>query len=223
MDGNFERIAYAPTAVGSGANVDGGLGGAGGIWPLLLLLLLRGRDGLGGGDGCARDAAILAAISNGKDATVAEGRNLADAICSVKEQSASQAFALSTLASQNTQSIKDQNTAFAAIVDRRFDDIQTQITSGNAVILAKLNQTEIDNLRDQLDRERRRGDSREVEISINNTNQQMQAQFQAQNVALDHKLSLLVDQVNSTKQGIINLGTMVASGTQSTAATNIGK
>lgn len=208
----------------------GGFGGGFGGFGLFGLLGLRGigdLDGRKGDDGCAKETAILAAIGNSKDTTVAEGRALTAAVAANREASAAQAYAAAIQASNNTQAIKDQATAFAIVNDKRFDDLAAAGVAQTAAILAKLNQTEIDNLRDQLFGERRRGDQREVEININNANAQsqaqVQAQFQQQNDFLVRKFNEFDNQINNTKQGIINLGTMVASGTQSTAATNIGK
>lgn len=204
--------------------------GFGGIAPVGLIGLntLFDRDRRrGDDDGCAREAAILAAISNAKDATVAEGRSLASAICDAEKTNLQQFYAAAIQSANNTQAIKDQATAFAIVNDKRFDDLAAAGVAQTAAILAKINQTEIDNLRDQLLETRRGRDNREIEISINNSNAQsqaqVQAQFQAQNDLLFRKFVDLDNQINNTKQGIINLGTMVASGTQSTAATNIGK
>ncbi len=170
---------------------------------------------------------MLAAIANSKDTTVAEGRNLANAICDAEKTNLQQFYAAAIQSANNTQAIKDQATAFAIVNDKRFDDLAAAGVLQTASILAKINQTEIDNLRDQLFGERRRGDSREVEINIANSNAQtqgqVQAQFQAQNSFLERRFNEFDNQINNTKQGIINLGTMVASGTQATSATNIGK
>lgn len=204
---------------GFGGGWGGGLGGFG----LIGLFGLLGRRGLGGdgdgeGGGCAREAALLAAISNAKDTTVAEGRGLAAAICATNDAIKDGNYATAIQAERNTAQLSTQATAFAFAAERQADQ-------NTALILARLNQTEIDQLRDQLHGERRRGDNKEIEISINNANAQTQAQqqqqFQNQNDWLRGKFFEFENQQNLTKQGIINLGTMVASGTQSTAATNI--
>jgi len=128
-------------------------------------------------------------------------------------------------AANNTQAIKDQATAFAIVNDKRFDDLAAAGVTQTAAILDKLNQTEIDNLRDQLFTERRRGDNREIDISINNSQNQVQAQvqaqFQNQNEFLAKRFYEFDNQINRTQQGIVNLGTMTASGTQATQSTNI--
>jgi len=175
--------------------------------------------------GAIAENAILAAIGNSKDTTVAEGRALGAAICEAEKTTLNQSYAAAIQAANNTQAIKDQATAFAIVNDKRFDDLAAAGVTQTATILARLNQTEIDNLRDQLFTERRRGDNREIEINIANSNSQTQAQaqaqFQAQNDFLVRKFNEFDNQINNTKQGIINLGTMVASGTQAAAETNI--
>lgn len=214
-------------SVGGGFGGWGGFGGGGILEGIILASLLGRRDGLLGGGTDVGGAAILAAIANSKDTTVAEGRALAGAICDSEKTNLQQFYAAAIQASNNTQAIKDQATAFAVVADKRFDDLALAGVTQTAAILARLNQTEIDNLRDQLFNERRRGDNREIEINIQNSNAQsqaqVQAQFQTQNEWLTRKFFEFDNQINNTKQGIINLGTMVASGTQSTAATNIGK
>jgi len=206
-----------------------GMGGFGGLGLFGLIGLrglgdLDGRSGHGGdGKGMIAENAILAAIGNSKDATVAEGRNLANAICESEKTALQQSYAAAIQAANNTQAIKDQATAFAIVADKRFDDLASAGVAQTAAILARINQTEIDNLRDQLASERRRGDSREIEISINNSNAQAQAQFQAQNNALDRKFDALFSQSNRNAQDIINFGTMAASGNQANQETNIKK
>ena len=212
----------------------GGFGGfGGGGFGAFGLIGLLGIDSLGrrrGGDedcDCNKTLAVLAGLANNKDATVAEGRSLAAAVCDSEKTNLQQFYAAAIQSSNNTQSIKDQATAFAIVNDKRFDDLSIQAVNQTAAILARINDVENQGLRDQLLLERRRGDSREVEINIQNSNAQtqaqVQAQFQTQNAWLDKRFVEFDNQINNTKQGIINLGTMVASGTQSTAATNIGK
>lgn len=227
-------------SVGGGfGGFGGGYGGIGGIG-LFGLLGLRGIGGLdgdghrrgGGEDNCcediknnARNLAVLEALSNGKDATISEGRALAGAICDLGKTNLQQFYAAAIQTANETQAIKDQAIALAIANNQNITELKEAGVNQTAAILARLNQNEIDELRDRLFSERRRGDSREVEISINNTanaqQAQVQAQFQSQNDFLVRKFHDFDNQINSTKQGIINLGTMTASGTQSTAATNI--
>lgn len=214
-------------SIGPGFPGYGGFGSGFGGFGLFGLIGLLGRRGLGGegDDACSREAAILAAISNSKDTTVAEGRSLAAAICDSEKTNLQQFYAAAIQSANNTQAIKDQATAFAIVNDKRFDDLAAAGVAQTAAIIAKLNQTELDNLRDQLHGERRRGDAREIEISINNTNQQaqaqVQAQFQTQRDEFRNHFAVLAAQLNKTSNDVINFGTMAASGNQTTTATNI--
>lgn len=220
--------------VGSGPGFGGGFGGFGsGIAPFGLFGLLglsgldRRHDGHGGhghDGGCAREAALLAAIANSKDTTVAEGRNLANAICESEKTNLQQFYAAAIQAANNTQAIKDQASAIAVVADKRFDDLAAAGVAQTAAIIAKLNQTEIDTLRDQLHGERRRSDNREIEISITNSNAQAQAQIQAQNFEINRKFDALFssfNQLNKNTNDVINFGVMAASGNQANQQTNV--
>lgn len=225
-------------SVGGGFGGFGGFGGGGigglGLVGLVGLNNLFDRD-RGHKDGDARgmigENALLAAIANAKDTTVAEGRNLANAVCEAEKTNLQQFYAAAIQASNNTQAIKDQATAFAIVNDKRFDDLAAAGTAQTATILARINDAETQNLRDQLFETRRRVDTREQEINIINTNTNVNAQFQAQaqvqaqrdfeNQRRFDSLFNSFNQVNRTAQDIINLGTMTASGTQATTATNI--
>lgn len=214
---------------GGGHGYGDGFGGGGFLG--LLALLLLGRRGFGGDgcdDNCAREAALLQAISNAKDTTVAEGRNLLDAVCDAEKTNLQQFYAAAIQNAANTQSIKDQASSFAVVNDARFDAIERAGVNQTAAILARINDVENQGLRDQLAEARRRSDTREHEININNinTNSQLQAQAQAQvqlqrDFDLHRRFDVLFNQINRTGQDIINLGTMTASGTQATQATNI--
>ena len=213
-----------------GLGIGGGFGGGGILEGIILASLLgRGRGGLFGGDsgdgGCAAEAVILNAITGSERTTVGEGRALNAAICDSEKTNLQQFYAGAIQTSNSTQAIKDQATGFFIANDNRFDALATQGTAQTAAILARINQTEIDQLRDELHETRRGRDRDGIAISIQNSNSQpqaqVQAQFQAQNEFLVRRFNEFDNQINNTKQGIVNLGTMVASGTQSTAATNI--
>ena len=214
----------------------GGGNGIGGFGLFGLVGLLNGRNGglFGGNDGTNGNTdvlGILSAISNAKDTTVAEGRNLADAICDSEKTNMQQFYAAAIQAANNTQAIKDQATAFAIVNDKRFDDLSAAGVAQTAAIIAKINQTEVDSLRDQLHSARRMSDSKDIEISIQNTNNNLQAQLQAQSQAqvnreyeAQRRFDAIVgsfNQLNRNTQDIINLGTMTGSGTQANAQTNI--
>jgi len=152
----------------------GGFGGFGGIAPIGLVginnLFDRDRGHDHGGHGCkGRDndgpehpLAILAAIASSKDVTVAEARALSAAVSESEKTNLQQFYAAAIQASNNTQSIKDQSTA------------------QHAAILAAINNSDVQRLRDELHETRRGRDLDGIRIENNNTNTNIQAQFQAQ-------------------------------------------
>lgn len=216
---------------GFGGGWGGGIGGLG-LVGLVGINNLFDRDRRGGDDCCDsnRDLAILAAVAGSKDTTVAEGRALASAICDSQMVNLQQFYAAAIQAANNTQSIKDQATALAIVNDKRFDDLAAQGVAQTAAILAKLNQTEIDNLRDQLTLERRGRDLDVIRIENNNINTNIQGQFQAQAQAqrerdfeFNRKFDHVLNQVASARQDIINVGSGVVGAAQTSTPTNINK
>ncbi len=230
---------FEANSLGGGYAGGLGLGGAGfggnsgfGAFGLFGLL---GIDSLGGrrrgDDDCGREAVILAAIANSKDTTVAEGRNLADRVADANVTNLQQFYAAAIQNSNLQQEIKDQATAFAIVNDKRFDDLTAQGANQTAAILARINDVENQNLRDQLSEARRHGSNRDVEISINNSASAVQAQLQAQNqwqTQKDHDNERRFDaifnsfnQLNRNTQDVINFGTMAASANQANQQTTI--
>lgn len=126
--------------------------------PLAILAAIAGAKDATIGEGRAG----LAAIANAKDTTVAEARALGAAICDSEKTNLQQFNALAIQNFNNTQSIKDQSTA------------QT------AAILARLNDSDVQRLRDELFEVRRRGSDRDLEVRIENVNTNTNAQLQAQ-------------------------------------------
>ena len=167
----------------------GGIGGFGLIGLIGLQDLLRRRGGEDGGDGnCAKEIATLAAIGNLKDISVAEARAtgvainaVSDKVCDLEKTSLQQFYAQAIQASNIASEQKAQAVALAIAQDQKTD-------AATAAILARINQSEVDGLRDSLLLERRRADQKEVEINISNSNTniasaiaaQTQAQLQAQ-------------------------------------------
>lgn len=205
----------------------GGFGGFGsGIAPVGLIGLnnLFDRDRRrGGDDDCCesnRNLAVLAAIANAKDTTVAEGRSLAHAICESEKTNLQQFYAAAIQSANNTQAIKDQATAFAIVNDKRFDDLAAAGVAQTAAILAKLNQTEIDNLRDELERERTRvgrfqskEDVTQLGIAFGNQIQAANSNVvavQTQIGQLTNVINALAGQVAKSGQDIINVGGILA-------------
>ena len=246
---------FESNAIGGmgGYGIGGGFGGGGIIEGLLLGTLLNRRGGglLGGegGDSAALSAdgiaaktallvnqnadqnALLQALSNNKDTTVAEGRALAAAICDSEKTNLQQFYAAAIQNANLTQSVKDQATAFAIVNDKRFDDLTAQGANQTAAILSRINDVENQNLRDQLFEARRSRDGKDVEISINNSASAVQAQLQAQSqwqVQKDHDAERRFDaifnsfnQLNKNTQDVINFGTMAASANQANQQTNV--
>jgi len=203
----------------------GGFGGGLGGFGLFGLLGLRGigdLDGRRGDDkGAIAENAILAAIGNSKDATVAEGRNLANAICESEKTSLQQFYAAAIQASNNTQAIKDQATAFAIVNDKRFDDIAAAGVAQTAAILAKINQTEIDSLRDRLAERTREVDAKSNEINVTQIVNQQQQQFQSQNNEFARRFDALFGQVAKAGQDIIAVGSVLTGTTQTANPVNV--
>lgn len=194
----------------------GGFGGGFGLFGLIGLTGLLGRDGLGGGhggghsrggdcdDSCAREAAILAAIGNAKDATVGEGRGLlaaiasskdvnvagftaiANEICDTKGAVKDALYAQTIQGIQNTEAIKSQSQAFQIANDSKFEALSRQIANDGDVTRALINANTIQDLRDRLLTSERHGDRRELEINIANINTNIQQQQQALFNQRDH-------------------------------------
>lgn len=252
-------MAYGQTYENAPNIIGGGYGagfGGGGILEGIILASLIGRRGVLGGDGecghggvtsldadgiAAKTAllvnqnadqnALLGAIANSKDQTIAEGRALGAAICDAEKTNLQQFYAAAVQNSNLAQSIKDQATAFAVVNDKRFDDLSAQAANNTAAILSRINDVENQNLRDQLFEARRGRDSKEMEISINNSNTSLQNQLQAQaqlqtqrdfdNIRRFDTIFGSFNQLNRNTQDIINLGTMNASGNQANQQTQI--
>lgn len=172
--------------------------------------------------------ALLGAIADNKNQVIAEGRTLGAAICESEKTTLNQFYASAIQAANNTQSIKDQASAFAIVNDARFDAIERAGVNQTAAILARINDVENQNLRDQLFETRRRVDAKEQEINITNTNTNIQAQLQAQaqlqtqrdfdNV---RRFDTLFGQVAKAGQDIIAVGSVLTGTTQTANPVNV--
>lgn len=220
----------------------GGWGGFGGIAPIGIIglntLFDQNRNKNGNdGDCCedvknnARNLAVLQAIQNTTDVTVAEGRATLAAVCDAEKTTLQQFYANAIQNANNTQSIKDQAAAFAVVNDARFDAIERAGVNQTAAILARINDVENQNLRDQLLEVRRGRDVQDIKIENNNTNTQIQAQLQAQaqlqsqrefdNIRRFDTIFGSFNQLNRNTQDVINFGTMAASANQANQQTTI--
>ncbi len=208
----FNSLGVGPGGMGSFGGLGGGIGLVG------LFGLLNGRHGglFGGGgegDGCGKEVAILSAIRNSQDATASEIREVVEDICSVKDKICEvkdnikdALYAQTIQGIQNTEAIKAQAQAFQLSTSAQFDALSREGERNTALIIAKLNQTELDNLRDELHSTRRRSDNKDIEISINNSNQQQQSQLQLQSQWLAGAIDRISGQINKSNNDILNLG-----------------
>ncbi len=234
----FQQDATAVGPGGMGFGFGGGFGGGGIFEGIILAALLgRNRGGLFGGDGGSPDldasgvaakvvelqnsTNTLAAIAALKDCNVGEFRGVNAGIFAVNDAVKDGNYAAAIQAERNTNELSTQATAFAVAASR-------EAGANTAAILAKINSDNEQTLRDRIIalelaavEERRRHDDEKTTIINTNNNTNVLTALQIQRDENTRLFNALFEQTNVTKQGIINLGTMVASGTQSTAATNI--
>jgi len=223
---------------GAGGLGLGGFGGGGILEGIILASLLgRNRGGLFGGDGGSPDldasgiaakvvelqnsTNILAELGRHKDMSVGEFRGINAGLFAVNDAVKDGNYAAAIQAERNTNELSTQATAFAVAASR-------EAGTNTAAILAKISSDNEQNLRDRIFaleiasvEERRRHDDEKTTIINTNNNTNVLTAIQTQRDENSRLFNALFEQTNVTKQGIINLGTMVASGTQSTAATNI--
>lgn len=183
-------------------------------------------------NGMAQTEAIKVAIAASRAEQAADALALANTLCEVKGNVKDGFYASAIQAINNTNEIKGQAQAFQIANDRKFDELSREGERNTAAILAKINQSEIDQLRDQLFHERRRVDARELEINITNSNTSLQNQIQAQAQAqlqfqqqakfdADRKFDLLFGQVSKANQDIINVGGYMKDASNKSNPTNI--
>jgi hypothetical protein len=176
----------APNIIGGA----GGLGGfgEGGLLTGIILASLLGKNGNGlfGGNGgsngdldadaiAARvvslqsSANILAAVEDAKNSGSLNALAITDAVKDGNYNAAIQS-------ERNTNEILRQQTAFAVAATRE-NDVNT------AAIIARINQNEVDMLKERLERERDDRRNRDTELIINNTNTNTNSLFQSQTQA----------------------------------------
>lgn len=117
---------------------------------------------------------------------------------------------------QATNELKTDINNLSVKTDAQTCEILRAINADGDATRALINLNTVNALRDELLQERRRSDSREIEINVTQTNQQlqnqMQAQFQSQNNFLQNAFGLFGDQINRANNSIVNLGTMAGTG-----------
>ncbi len=172
--------------------------------------------------------ALTSRIESTKDKVTDEARGLAKDICDMEKSNLQQFYAQAIQAERNTAEIKNQAQAFQIANDRKFEELSREGDRNTALILAKINQDTIDELREKLELSRRRVEAKEQEINITNTNtniqQQMQQQQQQQlqnKYELDRKFDVLFSQVAKSSQDIINVGGLMAGVAQAANPVNV--
>lgn len=167
-------------------------------------------------------------IEGTKDQVVAEGRAIGAAICDAEKTNLQQFYAAAIQAANNTQAIKDQATAFAIVNDKRFDDLALSGVTQTAAILARINDAEVQRLRDELEVSRHGLRTKELEFNITNTNTSIQQQMQQQQQQqmqrdFDHsrRFDSLFSQVAKSGQDIINVGGLMAGVAQAANPVNV--
>lgn len=157
-------------------------------------------------------------------AMTGEFRNLDNQICETEKVVVAGNHALSLQGFQNTQAIQAQMTNFQHSVDNQFCAVKEQISADGQATRALITQNLIDDLRSELDRERRGRDNREIEINVQNNATQTQAVLQAQQQQQTQYLSTLLgslgDQVNRATNSVINVGSGLVAGSQSNSNAN---
>lgn len=251
-DGMGGMAAMLPALMASGGGGFGGMNGILGIAALGLIFGRGGRGGLFGGDGgdCggggaetrlqsnADTLALLNAIGQSKDATTSGFSNTALALSqgfsNVRDSIQASTFLLnkelcdvnqnvSSQGCQTREAVQNDGDKTRALLVARFQqEDATRIAEQNARIVA---------LETQCHHDRHHA---ETQLSISNTNTavaQQQQQQRQDNEDRRHRelLSAFVaigntiqSQRNRSEQDIINLGTMLASGTQTPTTTQIG-
>ncbi len=200
----------------------GGMGG-GGMWPILLLALLggRGRGLFGGGDegGGLAGEFLMSKLGTIEGSIPLAAANVSREICE----------STGTIVGQLNQA----TLATLAAVTNAKDATQagtTAVLSAICGLGSKIDANQIADLQRQLAvaqsnaaEERHTARTREVEVNVsqNVSQAQQQAQLQTQIGALLSQFAALHTVVQRGQQDIVNLGTMVASGVQTSTNTAV--
>lgn len=236
--------------VTGGQGTDGlGLGG-GLIGGLLLGALLRNGNGglFGNGTGAGAELAagdiaaqvvnlqntsnireeigtlgneLQAAFATQTQGQTAQFNQVADLVMASSKENALLAKDAIIAGMVNTQSIKDQASAFQVINQENFCAIKELIHSDGDATRALITTNLIDGLRAELAGERRGRDQREIEINVSQSNQQTQAQLQSQLQSQTQFfatcLNSLGDQIARQTNSLINIGSGTVAGSGQTS------
>jgi hypothetical protein len=209
-------------------------GGMNGIWPVLLLALLRnGNGGLFGGDGngasALLDTSILSGVNNLQAAVPNSALETQNAILQSQNAVQSSIAGTSAALAGAIGDTKDAVTNSAALLLQSGNTNTQAILQAVAGIGSKIDANQIADLQRQLGvaqnaafEERLSARTRDVEVNVTQSvnQQQAQAQLQAQMGGLVSLVHGLAAQVNRSNQDVVNLGTMIGN-TQSSANTNV--
>lgn len=214
----------------------GGFGGGNSLWPIILLALL-GRRGLGGDDGgsCEDNIGrelIMSKLGSIEGAVPLIGSQVENSVCRAEGAITNTINQASLAQLAATSNVKDSVTNTATLLLGAGAQNAKEILGAICALSSKIDSNTILDLQRQLGvaqaatvEERNHSRVREVEVNVSqNVNQQQaQAQLQAQIGALIAGFSGLSAQVQRVRadQDIVNLGTMVASGTQATTSTQV--
>lgn len=238
-----------PSAFAGG--LGGGLGGFGLVGLIGLNSFLGNRgfgDGFGGPGGVAATVAdqnvselrkdvagvnttvealgneLQGAIFNLSSLQTGQFNNLSNLIMAGSKENALLAKDSIIAGMLNTQGIKDQAAAFQVVNQENFCQLKEAIHADGDATRALINQNLIDGLREELARERRGRDQREIEINVTQSNQQtqnqLQAQMQSQNQFLASMFNALGDQVNRAANSVVNVGSGTVAGGQTNSQAN---
>jgi hypothetical protein len=169
-------------------------------------------------DNRANAIAITASIERNKDLNVNEFRAIAKDVCDAKTVLAEKICDVQIETLKANFETERQITALSTKNDAQFTALSVEGERQTAIILAKINQNEEQRLRDEIEALRRRADNTDIDIRINNSNAQTQAQFQAQNNALFKTLERIEVQNARAENSLVNLGTMVGTAQTNTNA-----
>jgi hypothetical protein len=221
-------------------------GGMNSMWPILLLALLGRRGGFGGGDDGGEverpvfNAAVLSKLGSIEGAIPTSGLQTENAICRSTGE-INNAINQSQLASLAAFSnLKDSVTSTGTVLLQSGSQNTKEILGAICAIGSKMDQNQIADLNRQLavaqldsveSRLRNHSDSIESRVSQNvsvQTNQlQAQSQYQRFEDERFNRLYGIVANIGNqvqrsrSDQDIVNLGTMLASGTQTPTTTQV--
>lgn len=244
--GGNETMGGFPSAYAGGFGGAGGLGGVGLVGLIGLNSFLGGRGGLGGVDGTTGNVVadqnvselrkdvqgvattvmglgneLQSAIFNQTMAQMAQFTNVNDNIMNASKENALLAKDAVIAGLVNTQVIKEQAGAIQAANLENFSEIKQLINADGDATRALINQNLIDGLREDLGRERRGRDAREIEINISNSNQQSQNQIQNLTNQLAVSLNSLGDQIARNTNSVIAVGSTISGTSQAANPVNI--